>query len=187
LFEQHNGIVGSQELLQNGLSYHDLNGLLESGAVIRLKRGIYKWATFETNELAEVARMVPNGVFCLLSAAFHHGLTTTIPVEHQIAILDTQKVVLPDYPPIKLYYWNKTPHSLGVSSVEIPGGQLKMYNLEKTVCDAVGHRNKIGFETLKEILKNYLDHKDRNLNRLHEYSQKLNIFNKLDNLIKVLL
>ncbi|MDZ4710659.1 MAG: hypothetical protein SH818_19820 [Saprospiraceae bacterium] len=187
LFEEHNGIVGVQELLQHGLSYYHLNQLLADAVIVKLKRGVYKWAASETNELAEVARIVPKGVFCLLSAAFHHGLTTSIPAEHHLAIPDEQKVALPDYPPIKRYYWNKTPYALGITTVEVAGGQIKIYDLEKTVCDVIRHRNKLGFEVLKEILKNYLDRKDRNLHRLHEYSKALNIFNKVDELIKVLL
>ncbi len=187
LFERGNGIVGVKTLLENGISYYRINALLADAVIVRLKRGVYKWAAKETDELAEVARIVPDGVFCLLSAAFYHGLTTTIPAGHHVAIPDDRKVVLPDYPPIQLYFWNETPYSLGVAAAEVEGGSIKIYDLEKTVCDAIRHRNKIGFEVLKEILNNYLDRKDRNLNRLHSYSKQLNIFNKVDDFVKILL
>lgn len=187
LFERGNGIVGVKTLLENGLSYYDINGMLADAVIVRLKRGVYKWAAKETDEMAEVARMVPGGVFCLLSAAFYHGLTTAVPAGHHLAIPDDRKVALPDYPPIQLYFWNETPYSLGVATAELEGGGIKIYDMEKTVCDAIRHRNKIGFEVLKEILKNYLDRKDRNLNRLHSYSKQLNIFNKVDEFVKILL
>ncbi len=187
LFERGNGVVGAKTLLENGISYYDINGLLTNGAIIRLKRGVYKWAKEETDEMVEVAWIVPNGVFCLLSAAFHYGLTTTMPTVHHLAILDSRKVALPDYPPIQLYFWNETPYSLGATTAVLHGGSIKVYDLEKTVCDVIRHRNKIGFEVLKEILKNYLDRKDRNLNRLHSYAKQLNIFNKVDEFVKILL
>jgi len=187
LFERGNGIVGVKTLLENGISYYDINGLLADGAIVRLKRGVYKWAKEETVEMAEVAWIVPDGVFCLLSAAFHYGLTTTAPAMHHLAIPDSRKVVLPDYPPIQLYFWNETPYALGVATAELDGGSIRIYDLEKTVCDVIRHRNKIGFEVLKEILKNYLDRKDRNLNRLHSYAKQLNIFNKVDEFLKMLL
>lgn len=187
LFERGNGIVGVKTLLENGVSYYDINGMLADAVIVRLKRGVYKWAGKETDEMAEVARMVPGGVFCLLSAAFYHGLTTTVPAGHHLAIPDDRKVALPDYPPIRLYFWNETPYSLGVATAELEGGSIKVYDMEKTVCDAIRHRNKIGFEVLKEILKNYLDREDRNLNRLHGYSKQLNIFNKVDEFVKILL
>jgi predicted transcriptional regulator of viral defense system len=131
--------------------------------------------------------MVPDGIFCLLSAAFYHGLTTTVPATHHVAIPDGQKVVLPGYPPIHLYFWNPTPYSLGITTAELAGGSVRLYDLEKTVCDVIRHRNKIGFEVLKEILRNYLDRKDRNLNRLHAYAGQLNIFNKVDEFVNILL
>lgn len=187
IFETNSGIVGIQELLQNGVSYHDIKGLLTDSIVVKLKRGVYKWTAIETDEKAEVARIVPNGVFCLLSAAFYHGMTTSIPVEHHLAIPDEQKVTVPVYPPIKLYYWNRIPYTLGINTYELDGTHIKVYDLEKTVCDIIRHRNKIGFDVLKEILTNYLDKKDRNLNRLHLYSNELNIFNKVDEYIKILL
>lgn len=74
-----------------------------------------------------------------------------------------------------------------MATAELDGGSIRIYDLEKTVYDVIRHRNKIGFEVLKEILKNYLDRKDRNLNRLHSYSKQLNIFNKVDEFVKMLL
>jgi predicted transcriptional regulator of viral defense system len=187
LFEQGKGIVSAKTLLENGVSYYDISGLLADGVIVKLKRGLYKWVALETDEMAEVAQVVPGGVFCLLSAAFYYGLTTTVPATHHVAIPDDRKVVLPGYPPIHLYFWNKTPYSLGITTAELAGGSAKLYDLEKTVCDVIRHRNKIGFEVLKEILRNYLDRKDRNLNRLHAYARQLNIFNKVDEFVKILL
>jgi predicted transcriptional regulator of viral defense system len=187
LFERGNGIVRVRTLLENGISYYDINGLLAEGVIVRLKRGVYRWAKEETDEMVEVAWLVPEGVFCLLSAAFHHGLTTTVPAAHHLAIPDSRKVVLPDYPPVKLYFWNETPYALGVSTAELYGGSIRVYDLEKTACDVIRHRNKIGFEVLKEILRKYLDRKDRNLNRMHSYAKQLNIFNKVDEFLKMLL
>ncbi|MBK8652415.1 MAG: type IV toxin-antitoxin system AbiEi family antitoxin domain-containing protein [Haliscomenobacter sp.] len=187
LFERNSGIIGVKTLLENGVPYYHIKGLLADGVIVRLRRGVYKWAAKETDEMAEVARIVPKGVFCLLSAAFYFRLTTTVPGRHHLAIPDDRKVVLPDYPPIQLYFWNETPYSLGVATAELTGGSIKIYDLEKTVCDIIRHRNKIGFEVLKEILKNYLDRKDRNLNRLHFYAKQLNIFNKVDEFLNILL
>ena len=187
LFEQNSGIVSAQYLLKKGISYYDMNRLLAEGILIKLKRGIYKWVNFETDEMVEVVRIVPKGVFCLQTACFYYELTTSIPSEFHVAIFDEQRVVLPEYPPIKIYYWNKTAYELGLTSILIDNTPIKIYDLEKTICDTIRHRHKIGFDVLKEILKNYLNRKDRNLNRLNTYAKQLNIFNKVDDFIKILL
>jgi predicted transcriptional regulator of viral defense system len=187
LFEKNKGVVPAQYLLKNGVSHYDINKLLSDDVLIKLKRGVYKWANTELEELVEVAHIVPKGVFCLQTACFHYELTTSIPSEYHIAIQDEQRIVLPNYPPIKVYYWNKMSYELGLTSIIVGNEAIKIYDLEKTICDTIRHRNKIGFDVLKEILKNYLNRKDRNLNRLDEYAKQLNIFNKVDEFIKILL
>ena len=187
IFKQNKGIASAQYLLENGVSYYDINRFLANEALIKLKRGIYKWVETDINELVEVAHIVPKGVFCLQTACFYYELTSSIPSEYHVAIPDAQRVVLPDYPPIKIYYWNKTSFELGATSIVVDHEIVKIYDLEKTICDTIRHRNKIGFDVLKEILKNYLNRKDRNLNRLDAYAKQLNIFNKVDDFIKILL
>jgi predicted transcriptional regulator of viral defense system len=187
IFQQNNGIATVQYLLEKGVSYYDINRFLAQDVLVKLKRGVYKWAANETNEMVEVAHIVPKGVFCLQTACFYYELTTSIPSAYHIAIPDEQRVVLPDFPPINIYYWNKTSFELGMTSIIVDNEQVKIYDLEKTICDTIRHRHKIGFDVLKEILKNYLNRKDRDLNRLDNYAKQLHIFNKVDDFIKLLL
>ena len=48
-----------------------------------------------------------------------------------------------------------------------------IYDVEKTVCDMIFYRNKLGFESAIEVLKNYVKRPDRNINKLMEYAKKL--------------
>ncbi|MEN9610163.1 MAG: hypothetical protein RLZZ628_977 [Bacteroidota bacterium] len=187
LFERCSGIISIQLLLAKGVSYYDINRLLADKKLIKLKRGVYKWADREINELVEVAFMVPNGVFCLQTACFYYELTTSIPSEIHIVLLDDRRVTLPDYPPIQLYHWKNTSFHVGKTTVLVENELILMYDLEKTICDVIRHRQKLGFEMLKEVLKNYLKRPDRNLNRLTQYAKQLKIYNKVDQFIKILL
>ncbi len=186
IFQQNHGIASSQYLTKKGISHYEINKLLANETLIKLKRGIYKWATTETNEMVEVARMLPKGIFCLQTACFYYDLTTSIPSAFHIAIPDMRHVVLPDYPPIQLYYWNKIAYELGVCTIIVDNQPVQMYDLEKTICDTIRHRHKIGFDVLKEILKNYLQKENRSLNRLNLYAKQLNIQNKVNDFIKIL-
>lgn len=56
--------------------------------------------------------------------------------------------------------------------------------MEKSVCDAVKFRNKIGVDVSSEILKNYLSRDDRNLTLLSDYSKKMRITGTMDKLIR---
>jgi predicted transcriptional regulator of viral defense system len=95
-------------------------------------------------------------------------------------------VILPDYPPVSLYYWSQSVFELGISEREIEGYKVRVYDLEKSVCDAVKFRNKIGIDISSEILKNYLVRSDRNLTRLNEYAKKMRVANIMKGLIDYL-
>ena len=82
---------------------------------------------------------------------------------------------MPVFPPITLYYWQRKYQEMGVVEQEVDGYKVQMYDIEKSVCDAIKYRNKIGNETASEILKNYLKRKNRNLSLLLEYAKKMRI------------
>ncbi|MDY5229369.1 MAG: hypothetical protein SPH37_10165, partial [Sodaliphilus sp.] len=58
-------------------------------------------------------------------------------------------------------------------------------DLERSVCDAVKYRNKIGLDTTAEIIRNYLKKDKRNLSRLSEYAKRLRVANTLKNYLMI--
>ena len=69
--------------------------------------------------------------------------------------------------------------SFGVVDIAIEGYSVRMTDLERTVCDAVRYRNKIGLDTFGEVLTNYLQRPDRNLALLNSYARQLRVYNVL--------
>lgn len=186
IFKAYDGIAQAKELLEEGVSYYQLNQLLEEGQVTKIKRGLYQWQNWPTPEMAEVARIVPKGVYCLLSAAAHYELTTFVSSEYHLAVPKKYKVVLPKYPPIKLYYWMENRYKLGVQQVSVEGQMVDMYDMEKTVCDIIRYQKKVGLDTMKEVLHTYLAKKNRNLNQLGKYAGLLGIKEDVFNLVNLL-
>lgn len=187
IFDKNEGIAQMGTLLKSGVNHYQVNHLLEKGLVIRLKHGVYRWKTACENEWTDIIHLVPNGILCLLTAAWHYELTTFVSSEYHIAIPKKAKIVLPDYPPIKLYYWDTKAFSLGIIETLIQDTPLKMYDVEKTVCDIIRLRNKIGIDIAKEVLKNYLKRPNRNIAKLNEYARQLRISTVLSNFLTILL
>jgi predicted transcriptional regulator of viral defense system len=113
------------------------------------------------------------GVFCLFTACRHHGLGTFVPSQYHVAIPGKSKVVLPGHPPVKLYYWSPSAYQTGIAQVAVNGTVIQMYDAEKTVCDMIRLRNKIGADTVKEAEKSYLQRQDRDLAKLLGYARTL--------------
>lgn len=170
------------------MHHNYLKVLEEEGLIYKIKQGLYKLADWETeDELEDIAHLVPNGVVCLLSAWNYHELSNDVPPEYHLALEKNEKVSLPDYPPIQLYYWIQKYWELGITSVKIGHTEVKIYDKEKCVCDAIRYRNKLGKELEKEVLENYLRQPDRNIDLLFSYAKQLRVKNKLTQYLELLL
>ena len=163
--------------------YDKLLAEVRQGNVVRVKTGVYALPEELAKTMVDISKVVPSGVLCMYSAWAHYNLTTTLPPDICVAIEKNHKVRLPDYPPIALYYWTKNSYELGITEAEIDGFKIRIYDMEKSVCDAIKFRNKIGYDICAEVLKEYLRRKDRNLTRLHQYAKIMRVENTLNNLI----
>jgi predicted transcriptional regulator of viral defense system len=179
LFIKNHGYATTSELLKIGTDSRLIKSLVTNCAIVKVKRGLYKWPSYsgETNEdMVELAHIIPNGVFCLFTALSYYDLTTYNSPEFNIAVYrDSKKPLLPNYPPVKIYYFSKKPYHTGLLNLNIEGHTIKIYDLEKTVCDCVRYRNKIGQDIMQETLRAYMTMKHRNLAKLMEYAKILKV------------
>ena len=185
LFSKNKGYLTKKQLPDKS-TYNHLLQLTDEGIVERVKWGVYHYenASFD-NTMIDVEKIVPGGVLCLFSAWKHYELTVQIPQSFNIAIEKNRKVSLPNYPPITLYYWIHEYQELGVTTQKIGSYTVKIYDLEKSVCDAIKYRTKIGLDVAAEILKNYLRRKDRNLSKLMGYAKIMRVEKTLKTYLEI--
>lgn len=187
ILEENKGYLYSKQL-STRTQYYQLKKMLDKGDIIQVKRGLYRSAQiFEADNLGEVCRMIPSGVICMFSAWQYYNLTTHLPSFIHIAVQGKQKIVLPDYPPVKLYYWSNKYQNMAIKTIVHLGETINIYDLEKSVCDVVRFRNKVGIDITSEVLKNYLKRDDRNLDLLMKYAMKLRISDIITQYLNVML
>ena len=172
------GVIRSYEL-QEPRAYYNINKEIKSGNVIRIKNGVYMLPEELASTMIDVARIVPGGVVCMYSAWDYYGLTTQIPDGFYIAIEKHRKVVVPEIMGIILCYWQEKYCTMGVEEIEIANHKVKIFCIEKSVCDAIKFRNKIGTEVAIEILKNYLKRKERNISLLMDFAKQMRILSTM--------
>ncbi|GHT62717.1 hypothetical protein AGMMS50239_16810 [Bacteroidia bacterium] len=186
LFKRSNGYLTRKQIPDKS-TYNQLLKLISKGIVVRIKPGIYSYGDIYSGTMIDVEKIVPDGVLCLFSTWLHYGLSTTIPNSFNIAIEKNRKVTLPNYPPIQLYYWKQEYYELGITTEKIYDFIVKIYDIEKSVCDAVKFRNKVGMDVAIEVVKNYVKRKDRDFNKLTKYSRKMRIETIMENFIMPML
>ena len=178
LFYANSGFLKSSRIVSR-TQWRVLQKMLADNSVSKVKRGLYRLNDFEHDtSFVEASYIVPNGVFCSFSAWYHYN---------HIAVMQKKKVHLPDNPPIKLYYLSERFYQLGITQITFGIQPVMIYDLEKSVCDAVRFRNKVGLDIAIEVVKNYVRRKDRNFSKLTQYAQTLRIEKIMQNMIMPML
>jgi len=186
-FNTNSGFLKSKDISSRN-QWRELSKMLNDSSVSKIKRGLYRLSDYpQDNSFIEVSNIVPGGIFCMFSAWFYYHLTTTIPHENHIAVSQHKKIQLLNYPPVKLYYFTDKFLQMGITQIEIDNWPVKIYDIEKSVCDAVRFRNKVGMDIAIEVVKNYVQRKDRDFNKLTNYACPLRIEKVMRNMIMPML
>ncbi|MGA2261929.1 MAG: transcriptional regulator [Acidobacteriota bacterium] len=152
------GVVRPMDLQDRGFPRGALYGLLQEGLVKRQARGLYvaiDHVLTAEHALAQVAKRIPNGVICLLTALRFHGLTTQMPREVWIALPEKARRPRLEYPRLRVARFSGVALTEGLETHPIEGVAVRIYSAAKTVADCFKYRNKVGIDVAVEALKDY--------------------------------
>src|SRR5699024_6569267 len=140
------GLVRSKELAAFDIPRVTLTRAVRRGQLQRVSRGVYglpNRAVSAHNSLAVVAKRVPGGVICLLSALRFHDLTTQAPFEVWLAIDNKAAAPKLDHPPLRLVRFSGAAFTEGIEEHMVDGVTVQITGVAKTVADCFKYRNKI--------------------------------------------
>ena len=189
IFYANHGYSSTGDISSAGIDRSYLKDLVNEGNIERIKRGLYRWkdAKFDVEEeLINVSKIIPQGIICLESALSYYELTTYTPGEYTVAVHRKYNIKLPDYPPIKLYYFSDKYYIDGVEKIDINGHIIKMYNIEKTICDCLRYEDKISKDIIVESIKEYVRRRDKNISKLMNYAAKAKVKDAVQKYTEVL-
>lgn len=187
-FEPQSGYARTGDILDLGIPNIYLKELEQEGTIIKLKRGLYCLQNLGSqNTMAEALLTIPDGVLCLWTALSYYDLTTWDPLEIHVAIPHGRKVKQPEYLPVKLYYFTGIFYSTGINETMESDHLIRIYDLEKSICDLVRFRNRIGIDILREALGEYLKWREKDLNKLNTYAKILKISRVLNRYLEALI
>ena len=144
----------------------------KNGKLVRVRKGVYALPYAFMDAMIDVESVVPGGVVCMYNAWAYFGLTMQNPPTFCIAVDAKRKIVFAQKQLITLYYWNH---------------KVRMTNAERSVCDAVRYRNKIGEDLCLEIIRTYLKRPDRKIGLMMEYAKALRVAKILGNYLNILM
>lgn len=185
--EKNNGVVTSAKVTELGISRTYLRILVESGELQKIDRGIYVLPDAWEDEFYILQTRYPSGIFSHDSALFLHSftdrtpsiLTMTFPYGYHSVSLKGKAIIKK----VK-----KELYGMGVEEIISPSGhKVKVYSIERTICDILRGKNAIDIEQNLPAIKKYVNLTEKNIPLLLEYAEKLRVLNKLRKYLEVLL
>ena len=180
------GIITSKELKDSNIPTIYLTRMGKKGELIRADRGVYIDSDGDYDEYYFFNNRFKVAIFSYVSALYLHQFTDIIPWKMEVTVYK-------GYNPhringnIKIHYVTKEIYDLGVTKCQTMfGNTVKVYDLERTVCDLIRNRSEIETELFSKTVNRYARYKNKDLNKLYEYSKKMKIYEKVKEIFEVI-
>lgn len=186
--QENGGIIETKVAVAHGISKAMLYKLCKNHKIQRVVQGQYIFPEDLQDELLSISKRSGQIIFSHETALFLHGISDRTPFEHTITTPS-------DYTPsasiksaCKIYYIKPELFGLGKTTLKTPAGNdVPAYDLERTICDVIRSRNKLGTETFLAALKLYAASPKKDLNKLNAYAKRMHVANVLRQYLEVLL
>jgi len=141
------GTVRLRDLVSAGITATTVSRMEKAGELIRLGRGLYQLPDAPASahhDLAIVAKAVPTGVVCLVSALAFHELTDVIPSRVWIAIGPKDRKPSLTYPALQIVRFSLAHMKSGIERHVIDGVDVSITTPARTIVDLFRYRQSQG-------------------------------------------
>ena len=184
----HGGIIETKIAAKHGISKAMLYKLCKEEKIHRIVKGQYILLDDIQDELLAISNRSEKIIFSHETALYLHGISDRTPFEHTVTAPSDCIPSSAMKAECKVYYIKPEFFDLGKTILKTPAGNdVFAYDLERTICDIVRSRNKLGTETFLAALKLYAASPKKDLNKLNSYAKKMRVSNVLHQYLEVLL
>ena len=185
---EENGYLFSKDIQKNNISEYELREAVSYNVIERIAHGVYISDDIIPDFYYILSIKNKKIIFSYESALYLNNLmekepdymTVTIPRGYNATHLREKG--------IKVISKDKELFNLGVSMIKTNLGNFaRTYDLEKSICDMIKHKNKIDIQVYTYALKEYVKRKDKDLNKLIKYSKIMKIEDEVRTYLEILL
>ena len=185
LMIKNNGYITSKELDMFDIHRMYLSIMQEKGIIEKVASGIY----IDTNKIEDnyyvFGLSMPNVIYSHMTALYFHGLSIKAPNDvYDITVKRSYNSV--HLRKHNVFYVDNDVYELGITEIETPmGNKVKVYDVERCICDIIRSKNRMDLEHVKYSIKAYLKRKDKDLVKLSNYAKEMGIKEEVMNYIEV--
>lgn len=184
----NNGIVTATQVTEAGIPRRCLSAMVESGAIHRVERGIYTLPDNWEDEMYFMQHRFSKGIYSHETALYLHNMidrtpiryTMTFPFGYNTGSVKKQGIIA------KLS--TEETYELGIITMPSPSGNsVKVYDIERTLCDIVKARHRADIQVINQAMKAYASSKNKDIEKLMNYANRFRVKLKILKYMEVLL
>ena len=181
-----NDYLTTKDVTDNNIPRTYLTKLTKKNKIERVSRGVYIKKNELVDEFVILQSKSKNAIYSNTTALYLHGFSNRIPIKYDITINSGYNGSLQKEDNVKLFYTKRELLELGVINYKLDSGNIiRVYDLDKTICDIIKNKKKIDAEIFNKAIREYFYSRKKNTLKLYEYAKKMNIYNKVRNTFEV--
>ena len=187
MMKKNNEIITPAQLEKKGISRVYLSKMEKAGYIEKIERGIYVTKEFKYDEYYLFQLKYPKAIFSYNTALYFYEMTERTPIKMDVTVYR-------EYNPhrfknfVNVYKTTKELYSLGIIEKKSPQGMnVKVYDLERTICDMIKDKNSIDIEIRNKSIKKAIKSKEFSASKMFDYAKKMNIYNKVKNYMEAII
>ena len=188
ILKQYAGYITATQATEAGIPRRCLSELCEAGQLCKVDRGIYASEDIWEDHMYCLQYRYSKGIFSHGTALWIHDLsdreplrdTMTFPRGYNVSGVKNRNIIAPVVKS-ELY-------EMGVIEVTSNcGNPLRVYDVERSLCDAVRGDNAYNVELVVPAMQWYARRKHYNIHKLMQYAKALHVEAKIQNYMRALL
>jgi len=187
---KENSVITNRDAKNMGIGRHVLSDLANKGKIERIRPGVYQRAGEIADDFIMISSNSKRIVFSHQTALYLHDLSDRTPNIFHISVPQGYNAshIKKRHCNLQVRYIKKDLYPIGITDIKTPlGNTVKVYDMERTICDIILERDKMDKQIFIDGLTRYFKRTDKNLRTLIKYSRQFNIENEVRRYMEVLL
>ena len=187
LSEENNGVLRTAEATSAGISKDHFYKYMKQKGFEKYAHGIYVSPDTLTDEKYLIQARFPKAVYSHDAALYLHDLAEYEPIPLKVTVPASYNSGGLVRKGIQVYYVRPEWYTLGIMQMpSADGHMLKVYDLERTICDIVRRYESMDISVFNYAAREYMNRSDKNLVKLGQYASKMHMEKKLRDKMGVL-
>ncbi len=176
LAANNNGVLTTIDALAAGVSKFVLSRFVSENRYEKVYHGIYLAPDAWRDDAYLTQLRCPQVVYSHDSALFYHDLTDREPLQLTVTAKTGYNPTHLTKDGVKVYTVKAELHDVGLTETTTSfGNTVRVYDMERTICDIVRSRSTMETQVYQDALKQYSRRKDKNLHRLMDYAKAFRV------------